>query len=172
MTFWHRFIGFRKDFAALAYDAFRAAREGTFPAAGRLVALFVFVLLLAVPATVLLLGEDAFGNKWAFGIAFGFWPVFLEAPGWWLRREDAARLTGRPPPTGTPGFDTPAFVALTVGSVCAEVLVFYLVLGTGADVGDVWRGVMWGVALAGALDFARTIVAFFLAGADGYPLYR
>ncbi len=172
MDFWSRFIGFRKDFAALAYDALRATREGTFPAVGRVLALATLVLLLSVPVTVLALGEDAFGDKWAFGMAFGLWPIILEAPGWWLRREDAARLAGLPPPTGSPGFDAPMFVMLTLGGVLAEVVFFYLVLGTDTNPGGVWRGVMWGIALAGALDFARTVVASFLAGASGYPLYR
>lgn len=172
MTFWHRFIGFRKDFGALAYDAFRAFREGTFSAAGRAVALLALVLLLAIPATVLLVGDDAFGDKWAFGVAFGAWPIFLEAPGWWLRREDAARLAGLPPPTATPGFDAPMFVVLTVLSLLFEVVAFYLLVGAAPASDPVWRGIMWGVALAGALDFARSIVAAFLAGANGYPLYR
>lgn len=172
MSFWHRFLGFRKDFAALTYDAFRAVREGTFAVLGRLLALVALALLLTVPATVLLLGEDAFGNKWAFGGALGLWPVILEAPGWWLRREDAARLSGLPPPSGTPGFDAPMFILLTLVSVAVEVAVFYLVLGDRVLPGSVWRGILWGIALAGALDFARTVVASFLAGAEGYPLYR
>lgn len=169
-NFWYRFIGFRKDFAALSYDAFRAVREGTFPTAGRLLALFAFLLLLAVPATLLILGKEPFGNKWAFGVAFILWPVFLEAPGWWLRREDAARLTGLPLADGTPGFDTPMFILLTTISVVVEIVVCYAVLGTGLS--SWWRGILWGVGLAGAMDLARSAVAAFLAGADGYPLYR
>ena len=172
MNFWHRFVGFRKDYAALAYDACRAAREGSFSASSRLCAVFAFGLLLLVPGTVLILGEAAFGDKLAFGIAFGLWPILLEAPGWWLRREDAARLTNRPAPPGSPGFDSPAFLVMSGVGIAIETIVAYVIVGSGDEVSETWRGVLWGIGLAGGIDLARTAIALFLAGAQGFPLYR
>lgn len=172
VSYWERFIGFRLDFAALAYDAFRATREGTFTASGRLLALFAFGLLLAVPATVLAIGDDAFGDKWAFGATFGVWPIFLEAPGWWLRREEAARLTAAVTPSPNPGFDATMFGLLCAIGLAAEVIVLYVLVDPPHEISPTWLGVLWGIGLAGALDFARSSVALFLAGADGYPLYR
>lgn len=172
MPQWQTFIGYRKDFPSLTYDACRAARESSFPGRGRALSVIALVILLIVPGAVLVLGDEAFGDKWAFGIAFGLWPVFLEAPGWWVRRADASRLSNFHLPTDAPGFDDFGFVALTVVSVAVEIAVFYLVVSHVAGPDTVWRGVLWGVGLAGALDVARSAVAYFLAGTGGYPLYR
>jgi hypothetical protein len=124
-------------------------------------ALIGAILIFGPSVFVLILGEDKFGNGWAFGLTLILFLVMLEKPGFMWRREIV--LGEASPDT----FDQFLFGVLTVISMTAPIVLLGVHIHSA-----VLLGVVWGVALVGAQDLARSGIAFFLALAGGLPIYR
>lgn len=160
--FFERFLRYRYDFAALVFDSYATfLRPGR--AAGRVFAAVAGTLLISAPAYVLVVGDQAFGNPWAFGVALIGFPVLLEAPGYnWRRRGAGAAVTG----AVADDYDRFLFAVAGLVSIAAPVILLSV-----HDRGPVIGGVVWGLALAGAQDLARSAIAAALALSSGTPVY-
>jgi hypothetical protein len=159
--FFDRFLRYRFDAAALAFDAYATFFRAGKPL-GRIYALIAGTAILGTPLYVLWVGEDAFGNEWAFGLALLAFAVVLEAPGHNWRR----RLAASAAPRDTAGYDVFLFLAGLAASAAAPVLLL-----TVEHHDPHVRGILWGVAIAGAQDIARSCVATGLALLKGVPMY-
>jgi hypothetical protein len=159
------FLRFRFDYASLVWDCVAALGRNSFRWHARLAALVGLPFLLVLPAAILIVGSDPFGNVYAFGGALILWPFFLEIPGHMLRQ--AAVLHNDQPEDPTK-FDFFLFVIFTSLAIGAQLLLF---ARETSGYGQVELGIIWGVALAGGVDCVRTAVASILATTRGYPLY-
>lgn len=159
-------MSYRFEYAALVWDCVAVCGDNTYRWHARLLGLLFLPLLLALPVAILLVGADPFGNAYAFGAAFILWPFFLEVPGRQLRQ---AAISGNHHVQDPSLFDFFLFTAFTVAAVGAQV--YLLFFADTAKLSDVELGALWGIALAGGLDCARTAIASGLAIARGYPLY-
>jgi hypothetical protein len=159
--FWGRFLRYRFDFAALAFDCVATFFTHGKPV-GRLMALLGALFMLVPPIFVLIVGNDRFGDVWAFGLTLALFVVTLEAPGHLWRK----RVANGGPESADGAFDRFLFSLFTLTGVAAP----FVLLGVDID-SPVLLGIVWGIALVGAQDLARTGIAFYLALADGHPVY-
>jgi hypothetical protein len=170
------FLRLRFEFASLVWDAWRAFWENRPPWHARLACIPVAVFMLALPVAVLWAGNKPFGDEFAFGLTLLVWPILLEAPSWSLRQSDARRsISGVPdaPLTAASGFDVFRYILLTAIGIATPVMLNFFASDVARkEFGQVWLGVLWGIAIAAGIDLARTIVALFLAVTRGYPMYR
>jgi hypothetical protein len=163
--FSEHFLRFRFEYASLVWDCAAAAGSNTYRWHARLLALLGLPLLLALPAAILAVGARPFGNAYAFSAALVLWPFFLEIPG---RRVRQAETTGvRPDDPGN--FDFFLFWLFSLLAVVDQVLLLFILDLT--HISAVALGILWGIALAGGLDCARTAISSVLAATRGYPLY-
>jgi hypothetical protein len=159
--FWGRFLRYRFDFAALAFDCVATFFSPGKPF-GRMLALFGALLMLVPPVFILIAGDEKFGDGWAFGITLAFFVVVIEAPGHMWRRGIA---NGGSVDDKT--FDAFLFALLSVMGVTAPFVLLDVEVESG-----ILLGVVWGVALVGAQDLVRSGIAFALALARGRPVYE
>jgi len=122
-------------------------------------------LLLALPAAILVVGAKPFGNPYAFSASLVFWPFLLEVPGRMVRQAEIAAEQ----PDDPSKFDFFLFALFTIIAGAAQILLLFVL--DVRTLSHVLLGIVWGVALAGGLDGARTGVASFLVATKGYPLY-
>src|SRR6266566_6226736 len=126
-------------------------------------------LLLAVPAAILYVGSHPFGNPYAFGAALGLWPILLESLAYKVRQASAASYGyGYTPAEDPNNFDFFLFAIFTALAVGTAVALFSLDTAT---MKQIPLAILWGVALAGGVDFVRSALALTLAATRGYPLY-
>jgi hypothetical protein len=161
-----QFLSYRFEYAALVWDCVAVCGDNTYRWHSRLLALIFVPLLLALPAAILLVGAEPFGDAYAFGAAFILWPFFLEVPG---RRLRQAAINGDRHIQDPTQFDFFLFWAFTLAAVAAQL--YLLFFADTASLTEVELGTLWGVALAGGLDCARSAIASGLAASKGYPLY-
>jgi len=160
--FWGKFLRYRFDFAALAYDCVAAffRNEGPF---GRVMALMGAILMVVPPIAVLVFGHDEFGDGWAFGLTLVLFVIVLEAPGHRWRMtvaDDGVEVDNG-------AYDHFLFLILSVASsLVAPIILIYVHIES-----SVLLGVVWGIALIAAQDLARSTVACFLALTHGRPVY-
>ncbi|MDQ5808162.1 MAG: hypothetical protein M3320_05750, partial [Actinomycetota bacterium] len=158
-----QFVRCRFDFAALTFDCVATFFSPGHPG-GRVYALVFACVLLGGPIYILAAGDNAFGDPLIFGATLVGSTVILEAPG------RALRL--RQPRTATNGADAirdfDLFLLVTFMLVAAAAPVLLLDID---DPSRAFTGVLWGVALAGAQDLLRSLVALAVALMDGHPLY-
>ena len=160
--FWGRFLRYRFDFAALAFDCV-ATFFRPVPPIGRVLSLLGALFMLVPPVFVLVCGNDRFGNGWAFGLTLVLFVILLEAPGHLWRRgvtDDTSDLDGR-------SFDRFLFTLLTIVGIVAPLVLIEVGIQS-----SVLLGIVWGVALVGSQDIVRSSVAFSLALTKGRPVYR
>lgn len=160
--FWGRFLRYRFDFAALAFDCV-ATFFRPVPAIGRVLSLLGALFMLVPPVFVLVFGNDRFGDGWAFGLTLVLFVILLEAPGHLWRRGVADDTSD--PDGGS--FDRFLFILLTLAGAAAPFVLIGVSIGS-----SVLLGIIWGVALVGSQDIVRTGVAFSLALTRGRPVYR
>lgn len=159
--FWGRFLRYRFDFAALAFDCVATFFRPRGRPFGRVLALLGALLMLLPPLYVLIAGNDRFGNGWAFGLTLVLFVMALEAPGHLWRRGVA-----NGGPDLDDGFDRFLFGLLTMAGIAAPLVLLEVDIRS-----SVLLGVVWGVALVGAQDLVRTGIAFNLVLAGGRPIY-
>jgi hypothetical protein len=157
--FWGPFLNYRFDVAALACDCvatfFRPGRT-----ADRALASLGALLLFTPPIYVLLLGDEKFGNAWAFGLSLLFFAVIVELPGRPWRR---GIVNGGP---DARDFNRRLFVQLTAMAVIGPFVLL------GADFASpVAVGIFWGLVLIGMQDLLRTLIAIYLVLTEGHPVY-
>ena len=164
------FLRFRFEYAALVYDATKAARSHGFCWHARIVAGVICMLMLVLPALSLIIGDGPVGNKYWFAATLVLWPYILESPGWEIRQKAAWPAK---PPAPDRGFDAPRFVVLSVLAVVAlaGVGLFEDDIRAVKNYGDELLGITWGVTFAGMLDLTRTLAAYSLTFTGGYPMY-
>jgi hypothetical protein len=165
-TFVANFVRRRFEYAALVFDCTKATRSAAFRWHARVFAIPLAILLLAIPFGVLWAGEESFGNRYAFGITLLLWPVILEAAGWERRQADAS---DEPPVAAARKFDMALFVGVTVIGLIAPGALHRW--GSDLSGHGVWRGILWGVAVAAGIDFSRSLITFIVSSFDGWPLY-
>lgn len=160
-SFWMRFLQYRFDFAALAFDCvatfFCPAKRPIW----RVFALIGGAAMLLPPVFVLVFGNDRFGNGWAFGLTLALFVVLIESPGYlWRKGVVNGGIQNRH------AFDRFLFVLFSAIGVSAPLLLVEVDIHS-----TVLLGVLWGIALVGAQDMVRSVVAFFLALSHGRPVY-
>jgi hypothetical protein len=158
---WGPFLHYRFDSAALAIDCALTFFKPSRPPICRVIALLWTLLILASPLVVLILGDEKFGDGWAFGLTLALFLVVLEAPGHLWRQGLAAGRSN-----ANESFDWFLFALLTLVCIAAPLVVIEVQIGS-----DVLRGILWGMALVGAQDLIRSTLAIFLTVADGRPVY-
>jgi hypothetical protein len=161
------FLCFRFDYASLVWDCAAACARNSFRWHARLAALLGLPFLLALPAAILVIGTKPFGDAYAFGAALILWPFFLEIPGHMHRQ---AVVLNNHRPQDPSKFDFFLFAFFTIVAIAAQILLLSNYTDK-IDDNKVLFGILWGVALAGGVDCARTAVASILAATKGYPLY-
>jgi hypothetical protein len=161
------FLRYRFEYASLVWDSIQAVGSKAFLWKARGWALLGLPLLLSVPAAILYVGSHPFGNPYAFGAALGLWPILLESLAYKLRQA-AATSYGYPRPDDPSNFDFFLFAIFTALAVGAAIALFSL---DTAKTAQIPLGILWGVALAGGVDFVRSAVGLTLAATGGYPLY-
>lgn len=158
--FWGRFLCYRFDSAALAFDCIATFFGGGRPV-GRALALFWAAFMFSPPVFVLVIGNDRFGDSWAFGLTLVFYLIALEAPGrLWRRGVVNGDAEGAGP------FDRFLFTLFTIASMAAPFVLFEVPIQS-----RVALGIVWGVALVGAQDVARSAIACSLVLFEGRPVY-
>jgi hypothetical protein len=172
------YLRFRFDYASLLWDSLRGffRHQPAYGARIRIASALIFLVLLAPPVITLIVGDTYFGNGYAFPLTILIWPVFLEAPSWLLRQGQAWPGTAHAPGSQ---FDTFLHVAFGVVAVLAIAALWYfdddltdvVQRGNVSDIGWIGVAMLWGVALSGGADLARSIVAFGMARLHGFPLY-
>jgi hypothetical protein len=160
--FWRRFLRYRFDFAALAFDCV-ATFFRPVPPIGRVLSLLGALFMLVPPVFVLIFGNDRFGNGWAFGLTLVLFVIVLEAPGHLWRRGVADDTSE----SDDSSFDRFLFALLTLAGGSAP----FVLIGVSIQ-SSVLLGILWGVALVGSQDIVRSSVACSLALTKGRPVYR
>jgi len=156
-----RFVLYRLDIAALTFDCI-ACFFKLGGARGRALALFGACLLVVPPIYVLLVGNERFGDGWAFGLTLIAAVVVLEAPFYRCRQ----KVGGGADDDGS-GFDPVLFTLFTfVGAIVAPLLLFSVEFKSRVPL-----GIVWGMAVIGAQDFVRSLIALYLTLTEGKPLY-
>lgn len=117
--------------------------------------------MLTPPVFVLVVGNDRFGNGWAFGLTLAFFVILIEAPGH-LWRRGVANGDGE----DSRAFDRLLFLLFTVMGASAPLVLLEVTIHS-----DVLLGIVWGVALVGAQDVIRSAIACALTLAEGRPVY-
>ncbi|HEV3035915.1 MAG TPA: hypothetical protein VGX72_14140 [Solirubrobacteraceae bacterium] len=158
------FLRFRFEYASLVWDCLATGCSNKFHWHARALAFLTLPPLLFLPAAILIIGAHPFGNAYSFGAAIILWPFILEVPGRQVRQAVADGTAMSPG-----SFDFFFFVVFTTIAIAAQVALLF-VLDT-KHLSHVLLGAVWGIALAGGLDCARTALASVLAGTEGYPLY-
>jgi hypothetical protein len=159
--FWGKFLRYRFDVAALAFDCVATFFTHGRPV-GRILALLGALLVLGPPIFVLVAGNDRFGDTWAFGLTLALFVVMLEAPGHLWRR----RVANGGPDTADGVFDRFLFSLLTLAGASAPFVLLRVNIESARLL-----GIVWGVAVVGAQDLARSGIASFLALSEGHPVY-
>jgi hypothetical protein len=159
------FLRFRFEYAALVWDCLATCGSNAFRWHARLTALLGLPFLLLLPAAILVVGAHPFGNPYAFGASLILWPFVLEIPGRMLRQ---AEISGNRHVEDPTHFDFFLFVIFTILALAAALTLLFVNV---AKLTNIELGLLWGVALAGGLECARTAVTSILATTEGYPLY-
>lgn len=164
MTFRRGFLRYRFEYASLVWDSLATVFNKRFRWHARVVALFFFPLLLGLPGAIIYVGSHPFGNPYWFCAALGLWPILLESIAYQVRQASATHAT-EPEPGG---FDFFLFSVFTLLAVASAALLFALDKRTWEPK---WVGLLWGIALAGGVDFVRSGISSGLSLMGGYPLY-
>lgn len=161
--FWGRFLRYRFDFAALAFDCVATFFYPVRRPLGRVLALLGAAFMMLPPVFVLIIGNNKFGDGWAFGLTLVIFVVLIEAPAH-LWRKGVANGGHAERPGHT--FDQFLFGLFTLLGMLAPLVLFEVSVRS-----DVLRGIIWGIALVGAQDVVRTAIACALALSGGRPVY-
>jgi hypothetical protein len=158
------FLHYRQPFPVLVSCAAWAIFRPRQTVLARVAAAALLTLLLMTPVLIIVIGNRNLGNAVALATGVLFWPVLWELPFVMDRAQSSESFTPSEPSVK---------VVVTVGiSIVLACVLPGLANDLEGDLKDVPSGFVWGLAIAGANDVVRSMVAMTLAWTGGIPLYR